>query len=491
MACSKYTLTNTGTTAINFNYRRCDDSMWEYQVNLLPNQTKNIWLIDGTYDVAQIFESSIVLVNDGVYPLTPTPTRTQAPTPTPSITPTNTVTPTVTTTPTNTVTPTVTTTPTITLTPTNIVRTVLAGICHDEGDPNGACACLQTATLFVNGTNLSNSTLAWSDQFGVNTGNPEGYYVENGIIYLVNGSCGIGCITGSTISVYGTCPTPTPTQTPTLTQTPTNTPTNTVTPSITPTNTPTPSTTPTIEYIQLENSTWTGFTQQDFQNWLISGGTSPNVNNNPNAVVTAFNNTSGDITASVFNVTNINILQQTNFTSISQLPDSLVSLNAGFVNLPSLPTLSATSLTTLKLNYNTSITSLPSLPSTLVTLEIYGTTSLTSLPQLSGTSLQNLLMNLNTQITSIPNLPNTLTLLSAGGCTVLSSLPTLPQTLTLIDISDCAFTQASLNNAVTDFLLGSLPKSSWDSSNQTTGDQPSSGNQSLLSNSANVLNAAF
>jgi hypothetical protein len=382
--------------------------MWEYQVNLSPNQTKNIWLIDGTYDAAQIFESSIVLVNDGAYPLTPTPTRTptQTPTPTPSITPTNTVTPTNTATPTNTVTPTNTATPTPTITPTNTT-------------------------------------------------------------------------------------TPTPTITPTNTLTPSITPTNTLTPSITPTNTPTPSTTPTIEYIQLENSTWTGFTQQDFQNWLISGGTSPNVNNNPNAVVTAFNNTSGDITASVFNVTNINILQQTNFTSISQLPDSLVSLNAGFVNLPSLPTLSATSLTTLKLNYNTSITSLPSLPSTLVTLEIYGTTSLTSLPQLSGTSLQNLLMNLNTQITSIPNLPNTLTLLSAGGCTVLSSLPTLPQTLTLIDISDCAFTQASLNNAVTDFLLGSLPKSSWDSSNQTTGDQPSSGNQSLLSNSANVLNAAF
>ena len=109
MACSKYTLTNSGTTAVNFNYRRCDDSMWEYQVNLDPNQTKNIWLIDETYDAAQIFESSIILVNNGVYPLTPTPTRT------PTATPTNTPTPTVT--PTNTATPTV--TPTNTATPTN------------------------------------------------------------------------------------------------------------------------------------------------------------------------------------------------------------------------------------------------------------------------------------------------------------------------------------------------------------------------------------
>jgi hypothetical protein len=98
MACSKYTLTNTGSTAVNFNYRRCDDSMWEYQVNLSPNQTKNIWLINGSYDAPQAFESSIVLVDDGAYPITPTPTRTPTPTPTPSVTPS--VTPTRTPTPT-------------------------------------------------------------------------------------------------------------------------------------------------------------------------------------------------------------------------------------------------------------------------------------------------------------------------------------------------------------------------------------------------------
>lgn len=68
MACSKYTLTNTGSTAVNFNYRRCDDSMWEYQVNLNPGQTKNIWLVNGTYDAAQFFDPSISLVNDGAFP---------------------------------------------------------------------------------------------------------------------------------------------------------------------------------------------------------------------------------------------------------------------------------------------------------------------------------------------------------------------------------------------------------------------------------------
>jgi hypothetical protein len=121
MACSKYTLTNTGSTAVNFNYRRCDDAMWEYQVNLDPNQTKNIWLINGTYDAAQVFKASISLVNDGAYPLTPTPTPSNTATPTPTVT--STVTPTVTSTstPTPTVTPTASITPTITSTNTPTV----------------------------------------------------------------------------------------------------------------------------------------------------------------------------------------------------------------------------------------------------------------------------------------------------------------------------------------------------------------------------------
>jgi hypothetical protein len=104
MACSKYTLTNTGATAVNFNYRRCDDSMWEYQINLNPNETKNIWLIDGTYSIADVYKGNVSLVNDGAYPITPTPT--------PSITPTITITPTVTKTPTPTPTKTPTPTPT-------------------------------------------------------------------------------------------------------------------------------------------------------------------------------------------------------------------------------------------------------------------------------------------------------------------------------------------------------------------------------------------
>jgi len=110
MACSKYTLTNTGSTIVNFNYRRCDDSMWVYQVELLPNQTKNIWLINDSYSIAPSYVGVVNLVNDGAFPITPTQT------PTSSITPTLTPTPTIT--PTKTVTPTITPTKTPTPTPT-------------------------------------------------------------------------------------------------------------------------------------------------------------------------------------------------------------------------------------------------------------------------------------------------------------------------------------------------------------------------------------
>lgn len=471
MACSKYNLTNTGSTTINFNYQRCDDTLWQYQVELLPGQTKNIWLVNGTYSSAQLFQQSIVLVDEGVFPplqITPTPSVTPTATPTPSVTatvtptpsvtasvtptvtptitvtptnsrnsfavtsgttaeiacqginsttiwgeepsfdansqffnassgpvtidmtgfysdgsdviqvdssgttvgffticntptptPTNTQTPTVTSTvtptvsvtpsitptqtqtptpsigyytyvlgtgtttndacnnfnvapqtlfgtlaggvgpnigetlyldsnlsvpatdgyysngtalyqisggaglitavepdgcvgivtptptvtstvtPTTTATPTVTPTMTQTPTPTNIVRTTLAGVCHSETSASEACECLGTATIYVNGTSLADSTLAWADQFGPNTGDPTGWYVQDNIVYFLNGGCGIGCITGATITVDSNCPTTTPTPTPTVTPTPTITVTPTTTSTPTPTVTPT------------------------------------------------------------------------------------------------------------------------------------------------------------------------------------------------------------------------------------------------------------
>ncbi len=68
MPCSKFILTNTGSTIVTFNYQRCDDSLWEYQIELNPNETKNIWLVDDTYSAAQQFQSEIVLTDEGVFP---------------------------------------------------------------------------------------------------------------------------------------------------------------------------------------------------------------------------------------------------------------------------------------------------------------------------------------------------------------------------------------------------------------------------------------
>ena len=242
MACSKYTLTNTGSTIVNFNYRRCDDSLWEYQVELNPGQTKNIWLLNGTFSIAPVYTTMISLINQGAFPPI---SETATPTPTPSITPSNTPTGTaaVTPTPTNTETPTNTPTPTqtgtaevtptpsvtATITPsaTNAIRSTVFIECFSQISLDMACNCQQSATLFVNGTTLADSTLAWSNEVGPNTGDIDGWYVENGIVYYMNGGCNIGCNLGSPIEEVGPCgatPTPTPTTTLTSTPTPTITP---------------------------------------------------------------------------------------------------------------------------------------------------------------------------------------------------------------------------------------------------------------------------
>jgi hypothetical protein len=212
MDCSKYTLTNTGSTLVNFSYRRCDDSMWDYQVELLPNQTKNIWVIDGTYTVAPSFKNLIYLVNQGAFPPlsatnTPTPSNTQTPTPTvtPTITSSNTPTPTVTSsntsTPTPTVTPTVTSTNTSTLTPTPT----------NTGTPTATGT--QTPTPSVTTTN-----------------------------------------------------TPTPSITPTNTETPTQTPTHTATP----TQTPTPTTNRNLIIVNNSTTNTAVSVTDDSGSWILT-----------------------------------------------------------------------------------------------------------------------------------------------------------------------------------------------------------------------------
>jgi hypothetical protein len=229
MACSKYTLTNTGSTIINFNYRRCDDSMWEYQVELYPNQTKNIWLINNTYSIAQLYQSSVVLVNQGVFPpIYPSPTPTMTPsvtptnTPTPSVTATNTPTPSITASQTPTTTSTQTPTNTATQTPTPTTTTTLTASPTQTETPTQTPTTTTTLTASPTQTETPTPT-------PTNTG---------------------------TAAV-----TPTPTNTGTAAETPTPTPsvTATNTPTASPGSTPTP--TPTIDRVSF--TVYYGATQDD------------------------------------------------------------------------------------------------------------------------------------------------------------------------------------------------------------------------------------
>jgi hypothetical protein len=276
MACSKYTLTNTGSTIVNFNYRRCDDSMWDYQVELTPGQTKNIWLINGTYTISPVYTSSVYLINQGAFPpisetATPTPTSTTTPTatPTPSVTATNTPTssqtstptPTNTNTPTNTETPTSTPTNTptntqtetptetptntptgtaaVTTTPTNTPSETPTStptpsptdpqparyefsVPHSEISSSEACYSSTNATIFGNDSVFENNTFFYGCRTGLC---PEvdlaGWYVYAGEVYELDSAGEVGLIAPCGL-------TPTPTNTSTVTPTVTPTPTETI-----------------------------------------------------------------------------------------------------------------------------------------------------------------------------------------------------------------------------------------------------------------------
>jgi len=222
MACSKYTLTNTGSSIVNFSYQRCDDAMWEYQVELNQGQTKTIWLLDSTYSTA--FSNSIVEVDLGVFPpvaLSPTPTI--------SVTPSNT--PTISVTPSNT--PTHTQTPTVTQTQT--------------GTPSVTTTQTQTPTTTTTQTQ---------------TGTPS--------------------VTTTTTQTQTGTPnsTPTPSVTTTNTQTPTNTPTPSITasqtPTVTTTHTPTP--TPTGTAAVTPTPTPSSFGTNTFKVHFNSGSTGVTLN---------------------------------------------------------------------------------------------------------------------------------------------------------------------------------------------------------------------
>jgi hypothetical protein len=66
MDCKKYVITNTGNKISTFNYRRCDDGLWEYQETLNPGETKNVFFLEGTF--SSPFLDLINITNEGKFP---------------------------------------------------------------------------------------------------------------------------------------------------------------------------------------------------------------------------------------------------------------------------------------------------------------------------------------------------------------------------------------------------------------------------------------
>jgi hypothetical protein len=68
---------------------------------------------------------------------------------------------------------------------------------------------------------------------------------------------------------------------------------------------------------------------------------------------------------------------------------------------------------------------------------------------------------------------------------LISSIPTLPSTLNAISVVGCNFDQQGLDNLVDQFMVGNLPKNSWNSRNQQTGDIPSPSKITLITLNVN------
>jgi hypothetical protein len=240
--------------------------MWDYQVELLPNQTKNIWVINGTYTVAPSFKNTISFVDNGPFPpiaatntptpsptVTPTntttPTNTATNTPTPSVTATGTETPTPT--PTNTSTPTQTQTQTQTSTPTNTPTNTQTSTPTNTPSqtpsqtPTDTPSVTPTPTptsplqVFYNVTSAAtsneacesgvqtelygffplfdNNTQFYNDPSGVVVSDMSGFYSNQLSVTELDS-------TGAVIGSFNLCSSlATPTPTPTVTQTPTST----------------------------------------------------------------------------------------------------------------------------------------------------------------------------------------------------------------------------------------------------------------------------
>lgn len=67
----KYVLRNAGDKTVFFNYQRSSDFVWNYQVNLLPGETKTIWATNDSFSYSSFFTESLEVESEQNYIETP------------------------------------------------------------------------------------------------------------------------------------------------------------------------------------------------------------------------------------------------------------------------------------------------------------------------------------------------------------------------------------------------------------------------------------
>jgi len=69
MACSSYRITNSSNSEfVYYNYQRCDNSLFEYQVEVPPGETNTFWAIDGTVKSSPFYDNVVDIRNYGQFP---------------------------------------------------------------------------------------------------------------------------------------------------------------------------------------------------------------------------------------------------------------------------------------------------------------------------------------------------------------------------------------------------------------------------------------
>ena len=68
MSCRNFRITNTSNKVIYYNYQRCDNSSWNYQVQLNPGKTKSFFAVNGTLNYPSFYDGLINLQNLGEFP---------------------------------------------------------------------------------------------------------------------------------------------------------------------------------------------------------------------------------------------------------------------------------------------------------------------------------------------------------------------------------------------------------------------------------------